>query len=109
MTARRSMARKGHPRRILLGLLIAHAGLHATAAGAASIAGGAGYDYQSGPNGATWNGPLGFATTTFGQGDATLLLSRFHSSDVGWGWSGLGNAGISVGSHAGGRIVASRS
>jgi hypothetical protein len=101
----------GHPQRIVVGLLslLAHAGFHAPAAGAASIAAGAGYDYQSGPDGATWSGPLGFATTAFGQSDATLLLSRFHSSDVGWGWSGLGNAGIAFGSQGGGRVVASRS
>jgi len=112
MTAPRSMAGKGHPRRIrlcLLYLIAAQAGFQAPAAGAASVAAGAGYDYQSGPDGATWSGPLGFATTTFGQSDATLLLSRYHSSDVGWGWSGLGNAGVSLGSHTGGRVVASRS
>jgi len=94
---------------MLLGLLLLapYAGLP-SGARAASFAAGAGYDYQSGPSGATWSGPLAFATTAFGENDATLSLSRFHGSEVGWGWSGMANAGFAFGSRAGGRVVASR-
>jgi hypothetical protein len=95
---------------MLLGLLLfgPYAGLPSDAR-AASFAAGAGYDYQSGPGGATWSGPLAFAATAFGESDATLSLSRFHGSEVGWGWSGMANAGLAFGSCVGGRAVASRS
>jgi len=81
----------------------------ATAARAASVSAGAGYDYQTGPNGSTWSAPMVFATTVAGSGDATLSLSRFDSSDVGWGWNGLANVGLSFGPRVGGRALAMRS
>jgi hypothetical protein len=109
MTARRT-ARRGDSTYLLLSLplLFALAG-SCTRASASSLAAGAGYDYQSGPGSVTWSGPLGFATTVFGESDATIALSRFHGSEVGWGWSGTANAGIALGSRMGGRVVASRS
>lgn len=100
----------GPSRHIIAGFIVLLAQMGTfSSAGAGSLAAGAGYDYQSLPNGATWSGPLAFAVTTFGQSDATIALSRFHGSEVGWGWSGTANAGLSLGSHAGGRVVASRS
>jgi len=76
---------------------------------AASCTAGVGYDYQGGPNGLRWNTPLAFTTITGERKDATLLISRYHSSDVGWGWSGLANLGLSSRSGVGARVIGSRS
>ena len=88
-------------------MLLACAGPSGAAA-ASSVAAGGGYDYQSGPNGATWRAPLVFATAVSGGRDATLSLSRYDSSDVGWGWTGAANVGLSFGSRVGARAIASR-
>jgi len=76
---------------------------------ATPLAAGAGYDYQNGPADETWSAPLAFVTAAVDRGDATLSLSRYHSSEVGWGWNGGGNVGISLGSHAGARAIGIRS
>jgi hypothetical protein len=78
-------------------------------AAAATLAGGAGYDLQAGPGGDTWSAPLGFAVVTGDRGNATASLSRFHSNDIGSGWSGLVNAGLLFGSHVGARAIGVRS
>ena len=70
----------------------------------AALSGGAGYDYQSGPHGLTWSAPLAFGTLAGQGGDGTLAVYRYHSSDTGWGWSGLANLGLSLGSSTGGRV-----
>ena len=74
----------------------------------AALGGGAGYDYQGGPPGLTWSAPLVFGTVSGGENDATLALYRYHSSDNGWGWSGLANVGVSFGSGVGARAIGTR-
>lgn len=81
----------------------------ARSASAAPATAGIGYDYQGGPHGLRWNTPLGFVTIMGERKDGTLLISRYHSSDVGWGWSGLANLGVSSSSGVGGRVIGSRS
>ena len=66
---------------------------------------GAGYDYQGGPNGLTWNAPLVFGTLAGHGGDGTLAAYRYHSSDTGWGWSALANIGVTLGSSTGARVI----
>lgn len=78
-------------------------------ANAATFTGGVGYDYQGGPNGLRWNTPLAFSTITGERKDATIMISRYHSSDVGWGWSGLANVGLASKSGVGARVIGSRS
>ena len=97
------MARFGHGAVFLFALL---SGCPRPASAAATA--GAGYDYQGGPHGLTWRAPLAFGTVAGEEGDATLAVYRYHSSDTGWGWSGLANLGLSFGSDAGGRVVGTR-
>jgi hypothetical protein len=96
-------ARFGHGA-MLLSLLLAGSVRPASAV----VTAGGGYDYQGGPHGLTWSAPLAFGTVAGEEGDATLAVYRYHSSDTGWGWSGLANLGLSFGSDAGGRVVLTR-
>ena len=97
------MARFGHGA-LLLSALLSGSARPASAA----VTAGAGYDYQGGPHGLTWSAPLAFGTVAGEEGDATLAVYRYHSSDTGWGWSGLANLGLSFGSDVGGRVVGTR-
>jgi hypothetical protein len=99
MTPVRRLACFGHGALVALFLL-------ASAPGAsAALSGGAGYDYQSGPHGLTWSAPLAFGTLAGSGSDGTLAVYRYHSSDTGWGWSGLANLGHSFGPSTGGRVI----
>jgi len=92
---------------VLMAVVLGGAGAGSARAAQGTV--GLGYDYQGGPNGLRWNTPLAFATVLGGRKDATVVVSRYHSSDVGWGWSGLANLGLSSSSGVGGRVIGSRS
>jgi hypothetical protein len=94
------MARLGHCA-LVVPLILAGPARPARAA----ITGGAGYDYQSGPDGLTWSAPLVFGAASGKGADAAIALYRYHSSDTGWGWSGLMNLGIAFDSGMGGRVI----
>jgi len=108
MATSQRTAGSGHWKRAIFTALLLFTPGRATASGLA-LAVGAGYDYQAGPAGETWNAPLAFGTMVVDGGDATLSLSRYHSSEVGWGWSGAGNVGLSFSSRAGARVIGIRS
>jgi hypothetical protein len=99
MTSVRRVAHFGHGALFSLFLLAL-----APQAGAA-LSGGAGYDYQGGPHGLTWSAPVAFGTLAGKASDGTLAVYRYHSSDTGWGWSGLANLGHSFRSSTGGRVI----
>jgi hypothetical protein len=100
MTSVRRMARLGHCTLIVPLLLT---GQVRTAC--AGLTGGAGFDYQSGPDGLTWSAPLVFGVASGKEADAAIALYRYHSSDTGWGWSGLMNLGVAFTSGVGGRLI----
>ena len=91
-----------------LGALASLVLLAAARPSGAALSGGAGYDYQGGPNGLTWSAPLVFGTLSGTSGDATLAAYRYHSSDTGWGWTGLANLGIAFSPSTGGRVIGTR-
>lgn len=102
MKPARRMARSG------LGALVSILLIAVARPSSAALSGGAGYDYQGGPNGLAWSAPLAFGTLSGASGDATLAGYRYHSSDTGWGWTGLANVGVAFSPSAGGRVIGTR-
>lgn len=80
---------------LILGVALACAAIPSSGdvAGAAPSS-GAGYDYQSGPEGRTWKGALGFVAGRAFGADFTLAAVRYDDSNVGLGISGVANAGF---------------
>jgi len=73
--------------------------LSARPAGAGTINGGAGFDYQTGPRAQSYRSALVFASTEVAAGDLTLAAIRYGDSSVGPGIGAFANAGIAVSPH----------
>jgi hypothetical protein len=82
--------------------------LSAPPAGAGTVTGGAGFDYQSGPRAQSYRSTLLFASGERGASDLTLAALRYGDSGVGPGIGAFANAGVAVTPHARVRAIGLR-
>ena len=73
-----------------------------------TLSGGAGIDYQTGPNAQSYRGALLFATAQTAPGDLTVVGIRYEDSRLGPGVGALANAGVSLASPIRLRVIALR-
>jgi hypothetical protein len=85
-----------HTRLALPATLAVLIALTARPAGAGTVSGGAGFDYQTGPNAQSYRSALLFASAERDLGDLTLAAIRYGDSRVGPGVGGFANAGVAV-------------
>ena len=78
-------------------------------AGAATFSGGAGADYQTGPEKQSYRGALLFASAEGAPGDLTIAAIRFNDSRVGPGVGAFANAGFGLASQLKLRAIVLRS
>jgi len=96
-------------RRLALGLVLAGAVfLAARPVAAGTMSGGAGLDYQTGPETQSYRSVLLFGSVELASGDLTVAAVRFGDSGVGPGVSGFANAGLRVTSAARIRVIGLR-
>jgi len=81
---------------LALAILIA---LAARISSAGTLSGGAGFDYQTGPNAQSYRSALLFGSVERDAGDLTLAAIRYGDSRVGSGVGGFANAGVVVTRH----------
>ena len=95
--------------RCLGGLVLAGAAFLAVRPVAAgTMTGGAGVDYQTGPEAQSYRSALLFGSADLASGDFTVAAVRFGDSSVGAGVSGFGNAGLRITSAARLRLIGLR-
>ena len=82
--------------------------LAAPAAGAGTLSGGAGIDYQTGPEAQSYRSGLLFGSADLAPGDFTVAAIRFGDSRVGPGTSGFANAAVRVTSATRLRVIGLR-
>src|SRR3989442_9766529 len=70
--------------------------LIACPAHAAAISGGAGVDYQAGPNAQSYRGALVFGSANVAPGDLTVAAIRYEDSHLGAGIGGVANPGLKI-------------
>jgi len=87
------------PRRLTQEFLFAGAiALVAGPAHAAAISGGAGVDYQAGPDAQSYRGALLFGSADLAPGNLTVAAIRYEDSRLGPGIGGFANAGVNIAS-----------
>jgi hypothetical protein len=82
--------------------------LAAHPAGAGTVTGGAGFDYQTGPRAQSYRSALLFGTAEGGAGDLTLAAIRYSDSNVGPGIGAFANAGVALTPHVRVRAIGLR-
>lgn len=84
-------------RRYFMGFVLAGAAFLAIRPVAAgTMSGGAGVDYQTGPEAQSYRSALLFGSAELAEGDFTVAAVRFGDSTIGPGISGFANAGLRV-------------
>jgi hypothetical protein len=82
--------------------------LAAGPAGAATLSGGGGFDYQTGPHTQSYRSGLLFASAEGTPGDLTLAGIRYEDSRLGWGTGLFANAGVTMAPHVAARATVLR-
>jgi len=82
--------------------------LAAPPAGAGTLSGGAGIDYQTGPEAQSFRSALLFGSAELAHGDCTVAAIRFGDSRAGPGTSGFANAAVRVSSGTRIRVIGLR-
>jgi len=98
-----------HTRRLCWLVLAVVLEFASSPAGAATLSGGAGADYQAGPEKQSYRGALLFASVEAAPGDLTIAAIRYNDSRVGPGVGAFANAGLSLASQLKLRAIVLRS